>query len=245
MSERRPPPPRPRKRGAPVKGKQREQTPELVEAKARTAAAKMCATSLYAGIAAAVMFFLPFVRLGSFMAALLAIGAGIVGVVRLTRVGMGAGLSPEVTGLERVSIRMAARARPQAFTGITVGVLVLGVVGFFHFASVRAAEKRAANQREWEDAFGSFDSGKLSKEIQREVEAEVALDLIGERMTSTSFAPKNALSEDEVARKLLALLEKYGDTEVVERLDRGGREPYKTMRRILVEHGWEPPVGDR
>lgn len=167
-----PPVPRRAKAKAPVRGRTREQTPELVEAKARTKAAKLCTTSLYAGIAGAVLAIVPFVRGASWIGAIVAIVTGVIGLVQLARVGMGPPLGPDLAPLERVSVRMAKRARPQAGTGILIGVLLLGVYVFMIFAAQKEAENRERQLQEFRDAF-ERDWNELRPESRRAIEDAV------------------------------------------------------------------------
>ena len=130
-----------------MRGRAQAQTPEIVAAHKRVAAAKLCATSIYAAIPSGVM--LLFLGAAAFIGALVAIGTGIAGLIRLQAVGMGPPLNPEIKGIERVSIRMAKRAKPQAGTGIAVGVLIVAFFGFQFFVAQKEAERRRGAMDDW------------------------------------------------------------------------------------------------
>ena len=259
-----PPPPPPPKRGrSAVKGRVKAGTPELAEAKARMSAAKLCASSLYAAIAAAILWILPFFRGASLIGSLVAVGAGTLGLIKLARVGMGPPLTPDLKGLERVAVRYAARAKPQAGFGILIGALFIG----FFFWGIWAANKLAEEQDDREERLHHVlrgmrldeddlrpgrrserlvldDDVEPTPEQQREIDAWIAFDDIGERMTYEDFEPEDPLPEAEIAKQLKAFLKAHPDSEAAEDLLNADFEPCATMRRILKAHGWTPPAKD-
>ena len=58
-------------------------------------------------------------------------------------------VTPELKGIERVSVRMAKRARPQAGTGIMAGSLVIVVVIFLWYAAEKQRQQRSDELREF------------------------------------------------------------------------------------------------
>ena len=220
-------------------------TADLREAKERTAAAKLCSTSFYAALTSAGMFI--FSSLGSAAAAVFAVVTGVLGLLRLTAVGMGPELTPDLKGLERVSVRMARRAKPQAQTGIGVGALVIAIAAFVMWAAHTQAENRRDRMQEALRGIEALNLDGQGPELTPEQAVQESLakrefDAVAGRTRRPGFRPANAMTEDEVAEGLQYVLKRYPDTRVVRKLEGDPREPYVTMRRILTERGWKPPA---
>ncbi len=133
-------------------------------------AAKLCATSFYAGISAVVLFFIPFMREASIIGALIAVGAGIWGLVRMKQVGPGPVDINNVSPIERVAARMARRAPGQATLGIVIGVALIGFFVFALWAADRAERRNKERLQEF------LDELELDGDLRREVEREMSGD---------------------------------------------------------------------
>lgn len=219
------------------------------------AAAKLCASSIYASLAGVVLWFLPFFRGASLLGAAVGIGLGTLGLMKLARVGMGPPLTPDLRGLERVAVRYAARARPQAGFGIAIGVLLLTFFVYTWWAGNQRAKERQENfeamledLRHAETDFGADrpDRGgsEPSAAEQREIDAWIAFDDISERMARPDFTPEDPLPEAEIAQQLKAFLKAHPGSEPARDIVSAEFEPCATMRRILKAHGWTPPSGE-
>ncbi len=230
------PPPIPRKPTAPRKGRQREATPEQRDAEARMRAAKLCTTSMYAAFAAGPVYF--FMGLGALMAAGLAIATGVIGLVGLLRVGMGPPLTAEVTGLVRVSVRLAKRARPQAGLGIGLGLVVCAIPVFAYLNQLNHRGRDQASYPLATEATGRDAPPGSIERMSREATATFILDLeVTKRMKSPAHNPRDPLPETELAAILAKFMADYGDTQAAEAIRTEAKEPFVTMRRILKEHG--------
>ena len=150
MTERRPPPPLPRKAKAPTRHRIREKTPGELEGHARVKAAKLCSASMYLAITGAVLMFIPFAPPGGGpLGAVAAIVTGIWGLVRLATLGRPAADLAAASPIERVGARMAARAKGQAGIGIGLGLAIV----VFYAVLILSANREKERQREEMDEF--------------------------------------------------------------------------------------------
>lgn len=104
--------------------------PAKADAQRRIRAATICVTGFWCGVATVICYFLTL--LGFLGSAIVAIGMGIWGLAALAAVGPGREDGDDVAPIERVSAKMAKRARPQGVMGIAIGAgaLLLILVRF-------------------------------------------------------------------------------------------------------------------
>lgn len=94
--------------------------PEKARAQRRMRAGRLCTSSLGTGVAAAVCAFLLWL-LPATLAGIAAVGLGIWGLIGMARVGLGRTGGRDVSALERVSARVARRARSGGVAGVLLG----------------------------------------------------------------------------------------------------------------------------
>ena len=112
-------------------------------------AARHCQTSMYASIAGLIFLVVPMIPGASLAGAIVAIVFGCMGIAGLNKVGRGPSNLSDVSAYERVSVRTARRARPQATAGIAIGAVVLCLFGGALFMKVQEERKRERSQREF------------------------------------------------------------------------------------------------
>ena len=132
----RPPPPPP----LPGRGKRSEREPRRRDdaakrkGKARVNAAKLCSTAFYAGIAGAIFLLLN--PLGAMGGGIVALVCGVWGIAWLAALGPGDPNDPNASPIERVGAEMARRGVREGWSGIGIGVSLLGYYALRFFAVV-------------------------------------------------------------------------------------------------------------
>lgn len=216
-------------------------TPQQLEGQERMKAAKLCATSFYTSIGAIVGFFVGGAPVAA-VVGLLACILGVVGLIRLKKIGMGPEDVDELSAIERVSVKMARRTKGQAQLGIGLGIAMIALgVGMFVLAQ-RAEDQRRAEAENFSASIRQHRGAAQRVAEERRNSEQEAMKMLAALQMQTktpAFSPKDAISEDEIAERLFEFLERYPDAAWANHLRSTDMEPYTTFRRILREHGWD------